>query len=233
MVSIMKKCNRCNLSVKDTGNLCPLCGELLFNENKNKDEECEYQSMYPTIEFNLGAFHLLRKIFTFIALLTALTMFIINYATYDVAPLLWSLISVAAIVYAMITVYYSILNNSNLASKILVQTIGASILCVIIDNVIGYKGWSVNFIIPALILISNFVVIILMIVNPMKRQTYFMYQLTITIFSVLSFALCFTKIITRDEVAIAAGIICVLSLIGSILFGDKGFKNELIRRFHI
>lgn len=189
--------------------------------------------MYPTIEFNLGAFHLLRKIFTFIALLTALTMFIINYATYDFAPLLWSLISVAAIVYAMITVYYSILNNSNLASKILVQTIGASILCVIIDNVIGYKGWSVNFIIPALILISNFVVIILMIVNPMKRQTYFMYQLTITIFSVLSFALCFTKIITRDEVAIAAGIICVLSLIGSILFGDKGFKNELIRRFHI
>ena len=230
----MKKCNRCNLYVKDNGNICPLCGELISDEdNLNTDNQINNTPMYPAIEFNLDAFHLLKKIFTFIAFLTTIILFVINYATYDTAPILWSLIPVASIFYGMLTIYYSIFNNSNVASKILVQTIGASILCIIIDNVIGYKGWSVNFIVPALILVSNLVIIILMIVNPMKRQTYFMYQLTITIFSIISFALCFTRIITRKEFAIVAGIICVISLVGSIIFGDKGFHNELIRRFHI
>ncbi|MFA9465529.1 MAG: DUF6320 domain-containing protein [Velocimicrobium sp.] len=229
----MKLCKRCNLYVKDQSDLCPLCGELLLDDTPDASVEMQSFSMYPPIEFNLGAFHIIRRIFMFLSFLTGIVLFVINYATYDVAPVLWSLISAAAIIYAMLTVYYSILRNSNLASKILVQTIGASVLCIIIDNVIGYKGWSINFVIPALILVSNLVVIVLMIVNPMKRQTYFMYQLTITIFSILSFALCFTPIITKKGFAIVAGITCILSLIGSILFGDKGLKNELIRRFHM
>lgn len=230
----MKKCKRCQLYIKDNGNFCPLCGELIYEEDSTNDTlEANYSPMYPKVEFNMDTFHLLRRIFTYFSILTTLTLFVINYLTYDTAPILWSLISVASIFYGMLTIYYSILNNSNLASKILVQTIGASILCIIIDSVIGYKGWSVNFIVPALILVSNFVIIILMIVNPMKRQTYFMYQLTITIFSILSFALCFTSIMTRKEFAILAGLLCVITLIGSILFGDKGFQHELIRRFHI
>lgn len=229
----MKKCNRCRLNVRDAGNLCPLCGELLSSETEGSKKGGTHPPMYPTIEFNMDAFHLLQRIFTFIAFLVSLILFVINYATYEAAPVLWSLITVAAIVYGMVTIYYSILHNSNLASKILVQTIGASILCIIVDNVIGYKGWSVNFTIPALMLFSNFAVILLMIVSPMKRQTYFMYQLTITVFSIILFVLCFTTIVVHKQFSIAVGIVCILSLAGSIFFGDKSFQHELIRRFHI
>lgn len=243
----MKKCKRCNIYVKDQSNLCPLCKELLTDlspEEKStlasdstadcsQTTESDDHGMYPDIEFNMGTFHLLRRIFTFLAVITAVVLFVINYATYDRSPVLWSLISVAAIGYGMVTVYYSILRNSNLAAKILVQTIGAGILCIIIDNVVGYSGWSINYVVPALIILSNLSIMLLMIVNPMNRRTYFMYQLTITIFSIVSFILCFTPLMTQRELAFIAGILCAVNLVGSIIFGDKGFHNELIRRFHI
>ncbi|MEG1459143.1 MAG: DUF6320 domain-containing protein [Acetivibrio sp.] len=227
----MKKCNRCNVLVKGSLTLCPLCGEILLKDPEESSDVMK--PMYPKIALNPNTFHFVKRMVSFLALITAISLFIINYATYEFAPILWSLISVAAIGYGMITINYSILNNSNLAAKLLVQTIGASILCVIIDVVMGYKGWSVNFIIPSFLLFSDLAMIILMIVNPMKRRSYFMYQIAITIFAVLSFALCFTPLITRKEFALIAGLVCFITLLGSIFFGDKGFQNELIRRFHI
>lgn len=228
----MKKCNRCNVYIKDNGNLCPLCKELLSPINNEPIKDTSLP-MYPEISIDANKFNLVQRIILFIAFITAIVLFIINYATYHIAPILWSLISVAAIIYGIVTIYYSILNNSNLASKLFVQTIGASILCIIVDIVLGYKGWSVNFIMPAFIILSDLTIIVLIIVNPMKRRAYFMYQLTLTVFSVLSFGLCFTTLMTRKEFAIIAGLVCLITLAGSILFGDKGFQNELIRRFHI
>lgn len=223
----MKECRRCHVYIKDNSNICPLCKELLTPTDETSIP------MYPKIAFDTGKFNLVKKIIMFAAIVTAVVLFIINYATYSIAPVLWSLISVAAILYGVITVYYSILNNSNLAAKLLVQTIGASILCVIIDYVLGYKGWSVNFMIPSFIILSDLGIILLMIVNPMNKKTYFLYQLTVTIFSAAAFGLTFTRLIARKEFAFIAGLVCVITLIGSIIFGDKGFKNELIRRFHL
>lgn len=228
----MKACKRCHIYSKDASNRCPLCGELLERETE-KDDNTHNPLLYPVIDLNMGAYHFVRKLFLFISILTAAILCVINYMTYSVAPVLWSFITVAAIFYGLLTIYYSIYTTRSFASKLFAQTIGASILCIVIDVVLGYKGWSINFVIPSLILFTNLVIIILMILNPMKRQTYYMYQLTITVFSMACFALCFTSIMTRKEFAIVTGIVGIISLIGSIIFGDKGFQDELIRRFHI
>lgn len=225
----MNKCNRCNVKIKDNTNICPLCQELVSQEGKSEKNP----SMYPLIPFDSDKFQMIRKITLFILFVTAIVLFIINYVTYDKCSVLWSLISVAAIFYGVVTINYSIAANINLPDKILIETIGAGILCVIIDNVLGYTGWSVNFMVPALILIADIIVIFLMVISPMKRKDYFMYQITITVFSIISFILCFTPVIARMEFPIITGLVCVVTLAGSIIFGDKSFKNELRRRFHV
>ncbi len=136
------------------------------------------------------------------------------------------------IIYFGVTVTYSIMNNANLASKILVQTIGAGILVVVIDNVTGYIGWSVNYAVPAMILFANLAIVLLMIVNPMNWQSYFMYQIAITIFSFIPLILFWVKLIDRPFLAILTSGISILILIGTIVFGDRSVKNELIRRFN-
>ncbi len=190
----------------------------------------ESTRMYPNVEFDIGKYNKIKRIFLFILTVVSVVLGFINYITYS--GVIWSLIAVVGIIYFGVTVTYSIMNNANLASKILVQTIGAGILVVVIDNVTGYIGWSVNYAVPAMILFANLAIVLLMIVNPMNWQSYFMYQIAITIFSFIPLILFWVKLIDRPFLAILTSGISILILIGTIVFGDRSVKNELIRRFN-
>ncbi|GAA0766997.1 hypothetical protein GCM10008908_05490 [Clostridium subterminale] len=190
----------------------------------------ESTRMYPNVEYDIGKYKKIKRIFLFILTVVSVVLGFINYITYS--GVIWSLIAVVGIIYFAVTVTYSIMNNANLASKILVQTIGAGILVIVIDNVTGYIGWSVNYAIPAMILFANLAIVLLMIVNPMNWQSYFMYQIAITIFSFIPLILFWVKLIDRPFLAILTSGISILILIGTIVFGDRSVKNELIRRFN-
>ncbi|MEG0306496.1 MAG: DUF6320 domain-containing protein [Clostridium sp.] len=222
----MKRCKKCNVNILDETHTCPLCIGLL-----DVDEiEDKVDSMYPVIDFDINKFNTIKKIFVFILILVAAGLGVINYITYT--GVIWSIIAIVGIIYFGITVTYSIMNNANLASKILVQTIGAGILLVVIDNVIGYRGWSVNYAIPGIIMFANLAIVLLMIVNPMNWQSYFMYQIAITIFSFIPLILFWVGLISQPLLASLTSGISIIILVGTIVFGDRSVKNELIRRFY-
>ncbi len=222
----MKRCRRCQVNILDETHTCPLCRRVLEYDEMNE----ESTRMYPNVEFDIGKYNKIKRIFLFILTVVSVVLGFINYITYS--GVIWSLIAVVGIIYFGVTVTYSIMNNANLASKILVQTIGAGILVVVIDNVTGYIGWSVNYAVPAMILFANLSIVLLMIVNPMNWQSYFMYQIAITIFSFIPLILFWVKLIDRPFLAILTSGISILILIGTIVFGDRSVKNELIRRFN-
>ncbi|WP_346936327.1 DUF6320 domain-containing protein [Clostridium sp.] len=222
----MKRCRRCQVNILDETHTCPLCRRVLEYDEMN----VESTRMYPDVEYDIGKYKKIKRIFLFILTVVSVVLGFINYITYS--GVIWSLIAVVGIIYFAVTVTYSIMNNANLASKILVQTIGAGILVIVIDNVTGYIGWSVNYAIPAMILFANLAIVLLMIVNPMNWQSYFMYQIAITIFSFIPLILFWVKLIDRPFLAILTSGISILILIGTIVFGDRSVKNELIRRFN-
>ncbi len=222
----MKRCRRCQVNILDETHTCPLCRRVLEYDEMNE----ESTRMYPNVEFDIGKYNKIKRIFLFILTVVSVVLGFINYITYS--GVIWSLIAVVGIIYFGVTVNYSIMNNANLASKILVQTIGAGILVVVVDNVTGYIGWSVNYAVPAMILFANLAIVLLMIVNPMNWQSYFMYQIAITIFSFIPLILFWVKLIDRPFLAILTSGISILILIGTIVFGDRSVKNELIRRFN-
>lgn len=222
----MKKCRRCNVNVIDESHTCPLCrGVLEYDDN-----DIASIQMYPDIKFDIDKYKRIRKIFIFILAVISVALAFINYITYS--GVIWSLIAVVGITYFAVTVTYSIMHSANLASKILVQTIGAGVLAVIIDNVTGYVGWSVNYAIPGMIMFVNLAIVLLMIVNPMNWQSYFMYQIAFTIFSFIPLILYWIGFIDHPYLAMLTSGISIIILIGTIVFGDKSVKNELIRRFY-
>lgn len=222
----MKRCNKCNIELVEDISVCPLCQHGLETISQEKKRE-----MYPRIEFDNHKFILLIRIFTFISIILALGLITINIATYSGGW--WSLICVGAIVYFWITVRYSIQNNTNYAAKILVQTIGGMGLCLLIDIVNGYQGWSINYVIPAIILVAYLAIMILMIVNFMNWQSYILFQFTLVIFSMILMGLYLLHIITKPILSYVTVGITLVIFIGTIVFGDKKAKTELIRRFHI
>lgn len=226
MVFTMKRCNKCDVEIIEDISVCPLCRHGLETISDTK-----HRKMYPQIEFNNQKFVLLLRIFNFVSIILVFGLVTINAATYN--GLWWSLICVGAIAYFWITVSYSIQNNTNYAAKILVQTIGGMGLSLLIDLVMGYQGWSINYVIPAIILVAYFAILILMIVNFMNWQSYILFQFALVIFSIILMGLHFLNIITRPILSYATAAITLIIFIGTIVFGDKKAKTELIRRFHI
>lgn len=222
----MKKCNKCNVLINENIKICPLCqGGLEEVSNEIKPP------MYPKVEFDVQKFKLLIKVCLFISIVLTVGLITINIATYD--GTWWALICVGAVTYFWILVRYSIQNNANYASKILVQTISAMGLCLLIDWVIGYSGWSVNYAIPSMVLIAYGAIIILMIVNFMNWQSYLLFQITLVVFSFILLVLHFMHIVTHPIATYVTLGITLITFIGTIVFGDKKAKTELIRRFHI
>lgn len=67
--------------------------------------------------------------------------------------------------------------NINIAGHVLLQTIAISLLTVYIDFELQFKGWSINMVIPILVITSNIAMLILTIVSHKQFIKYVIYQL--------------------------------------------------------
>ena len=101
-----------------------------------------------------------------------------------------------------------------------------------IDWVLGYEGWSVNYAVPATILFADVAVVFLILVNRLNWQSYFMYQLAITIFSFIPLILWAAGWITSPMMSVITVILSVSVLLITIILGDRSVKKELKRRFY-
>ena len=187
--------------------------------------------MYPEISYDVNKWKKMTNLFYAVLFALAACLGVVNYVTYSGS--MWSVIAIACILYAGVTVRYSIMRHANLGSKILIQTLGAQAVLVIIDVMRGYRGWSVDYAIPSTILFADIAIVCLIIVNRLNWQSYFMYQIAITVFSFIPVILWGTGLIERPLMAIITVIISVLVLAVTVLLGDRRVKNELIRRFHL
>ena len=186
---------------------------------------------YPQIRYDPKRVKELANLFYGSMFFIGAVLGFINYATYSGS--LWSVIVIGLMAYGALTVKYSFLRHSNLASKIFRQTVAAQVLLVALDHAAGYNGWSVNYGIPSTILFADLSVVFLILVNRMNWQSYFMYQIAITAFSFIPLILWAAGVLTRPALALATAVVTVLILAVTILLGDRSVKTELKRRFHV
>lgn len=186
---------------------------------------------YPVIGYDHDKWKKLVFIFYATLLAAAVIVGIVNVATYS--GLWWSVIAIFGIAEVALTVRYSILRHANLGKTVLIETLGIQALLLVTDHVIGYQGWSVNYAIPSTILFADIAIVFLILLNRLNWQSYFMYQIAITLFSFIPILLWALGLITQPVMAIITVIISVLILTMTVLLGDRRVKNELIRRFHL
>lgn len=222
----MKKCKRCNVKVNENTEICPLCRTVLTDIDGVNAEQA-----YPFIRLNPHKYNIIKRSFIFLSIVSGVTAAITNYLLYN--GVMWSVISITAIIYFWVIMTHSIKRNTNIASKILVQVLCAVILTVIMDYSIGYSGWSVNHVIPEIITLANISVLILVIINRMYWHTYVMNQIIIAVLGLIPGVLYLCGLIIIPIPTTIATATSIIVLLGTIIFGDKSIKSELIRRFNI
>ncbi len=228
----MKRCNQCHIELAENELICPLCRTVPeSNQEKLNQKEKEKPPLYPPIALTMHQYHIFIRLFLFISIVTGVVLLAVNLMNYH--GFFWSGIVIAVILYAIITLLYSIQRNRNMAAKIMVQTLAAELLVVWIDYLIGYEGWSVNYAVPGILLVAECSMLVLQIVNFMNWQSYILFQIEYVILSAIPVGLYFFQIVTEPLMTFLALGGSILIFTGTMIFGDRKAKDELIRRFHI
>ncbi|MDE6622414.1 MAG: zinc ribbon domain-containing protein, partial [Lachnospiraceae bacterium] len=143
------------------------------------------------------------------------------------------IISGLVLLFGYIVLRYAILGTSGYIAKTIVLTIIAIIMLVAVDFIVGYNGWSVNYVFPSGILLIDVGILVLMVINRKNWQSYLMLQIFMVICSAVAIILSLVQIITDPIVSVIALNLSLILLLGTVIIGGRRARVELKRRFHI
>lgn len=227
----MRTCRTCHVTIKDQTLVCPLCHSVLETDRETPEEREYEPGMYPDVKDVSRMLNFVVKLYLFLSIVVEAGLVAINAVFYS--GMWWSLICGVGILYFYITLRYSIQKRTGYKRIILTQIIGGVLLTVAIDVIVGYRGWSVNYVVPSAILLIDLAIIILMLVNIQYWQSYILLQLLTILLSLVALIFWWTGIITHPAVTIVAAAVSAVLFVGTLIFGDRRAKSELKRRFHV
>jgi len=185
--------------------------------------------LYPQ-KLSIKKSELIIKIAIIISIFIALILVLINKL---VSPEIhWSALANAGIIYAWITIIYSINKRTNIAGHVLIQLIAIAILTTYIDYKIGFRGWSLEMAIPIIIIVANITMLILTIVSYKKYVRYAIYQLIICILSLLPIYFIYEHMVLNMILSYVAIGISILNFILTIILCARDVKEAIIIKFH-
>ena len=221
----MNRCKKCDLEVRNDETICPLCQSVL------ERGAVQDGNMYPEVRSHARSFHAALRVFVLVSLFLETVLVYVNYLTYK--DIWWSAICGIGLLYAYITLRNMVSHNKGHIRKIFIQTIGVVILTVLIDNIIGYRGWSVNYAVPTTIIVVNTSVVVLMIVNWANLQNYILLQLFLLIASILMVGMYMLKVVSHPALTFVAATVSMSIFIFTYIIGNKRSENEIRRKFHM
>lgn len=186
--------------------------------------------IYPQ-KLNSKKSNLILKLGVVLSVIVAILLVLINKLTTPQIP--WAAITNGGIIYIWIVLFYSIRKNINIAGHVLLQTIAISLLTVYIDFELQFKGWSINMVIPILVITSNIAMLVLTIVSHKKFIKYVIYQLMILLFSFLPIIFITENMVQNKILSVIASGISIINLIISLALCTKDVKEVIIRKFHM
>lgn len=231
----MNKCRNCNIIVYDHTEVCPLCSSVLDELETEEIIKTEIFSKngapYPDVRKRKKRLQFVMKLILFLFILAEIGLIVINY--FVTPSFWWSAISGIAMIYTYVSMVYWIRHDAGYAAKIGLQISFTIVLLIGIDYFTGMTGWSLQWAIPGIILFGDAIVFFLMMLNRQHWYSYTFLLLLIAVFSVGIISLYFAGKIENIILPIISTGVTGIYLLGTIIFGDRQFKRELKRRFHV
>jgi len=224
----MKTCDKCNIVIETNQLYCPLCHQVLSGESDKNFIETypEYVSLRRQI------LPTTKKILLFLTIFSVVILGIINLS--DDSEYYWSLIPIGSIIYFWFLVRVGVLSKRNIAFKLGLLTVLLILLLVYIDysTVPETDGWSINYLLPLLLLSCNFAISVILWFKRLNYRDYFFYFLIVIIFSIVPLILAFVNVITVFWPSIAAFALALALLLFIVFFFPTSIKEEIKKRFH-
>ena len=219
----MAVCKLCCIEVLNETEICPLCRSVL-----EKTETME--NMYPNVRERIRGLRLAARIYLFCALVIFAVLALLDW--HRETQIWWSVLAGLALLYGYLLLRYAIAGKSGYRGKVMVLSILAVLLAVAADFVVGYRGWSVDYVLPGGILALDGVVVGCMACNPRRWYSYILWQLLLVLCSLIPVALYFWRLEHHALMAFLPPAVSVSLFFGALIIGGRSARQELVRRFH-
>lgn len=233
----MKYCRRCGLSVYTKEDSCPLCASLLGDiggdgvtimTEQNREDETVFD-IYPNSEEG-RKYNFKIRLVLFLSIVAASSCLLINILQYR--GILWSLIVIGGIGFFWAALVYPFSVRKNIGHHITVDAVCACLFFIVAQFVIKTKGWSLDYVIPFLFIAAMTIISLIIFIKRMKWREYAMYQFVAILLGLLPVISVIAGLVIIRWPSIVSAFYSFITFLGMLIFADKKYKNELIKRFH-
>ncbi len=217
-------CEKCGVHLTGKRHRCPLCGRIV------SDDEEEDPIYYPQIPLKTS-YNLIFKISTFAAIVAIIIINIINSAFIPHLALYIPLTVITVCAWLIVNIGYH--KRKNIPKGILYLAIISLAVCIWMDYQLGWRHWSVNYVLPIMSSSLTTFYFVLSIADRKNASTYGIYFLMSMVGPLLTSILYLTGVIYVRYFAVIGTAVCIGLLCFQLIFRWKSFSSELTSRFHL
>ena len=220
----MSKCLNCKIEILDETERCPLCHSIL-------EQTESLENMYPEVHYRFRRMDFISRLYLFLAILIEAALIELNIFHYN--GIWWSVIPGLILLYGYLVLRYAVIGRSGYRSKSFILTLVFVLSAIAADLVTGYKGWSLDYLLPLAIILMDVSILILMIYNRRFWQSYIIVQLFMVICSIVPIALYLLGLEKQMNMAFLPMMVSGSLFIGTMILGERRAWTELKRIFHV
>lgn len=221
----MQQCEHCKVDIKGRYSSCPLCGGILKGEQNCKED------VFPRVPTIYQEFNIFIRSIILASIVAVVVSFAINITlTRDSR---WSFLVAAGVACMWISLYIILKKKNNIPKTIILQVCLISILSVLWDQSMGWRGWSIDYVIPSICVVAMIVMAIgakLLKIGAGDLIVYLMVDAIFGFIPIIFIAFDWLNVLFPSVICVAAS---AISLAALILFEGDSMKRELNKRMHI
>ena len=219
----MQYCPKCRISIRGNKTECPLCGGRVTGEPETGG--------FPILERNRFSHMSVVKVGTF----CLLTFFIIMMSLeilYDF-KLAWVPFAVMGALIAwgdlMVGIYY----RNNLIKTLFIETYLAMAVCILIDTLTGWHGWSLAYVLPIGFVLLVFVTIGVGRAANLRLEEYIIYIFVTILLSMLQIFPVLAHVNPVAFPAVACMALLLIEACAAVIFRFRDLRSAVEKMFNL
>lgn len=221
----MKYCRHCKVDIRQERDKCVLCENILEEELTGKIEEV-FPQIPPFYES-----HLALKIMIFISIIALVVSFGINMIF--PSDINWPILFMFAVISIWGGLFIIVQKRYHIPKKIVWQVIIISILAVFWDYKTGWRGWSLDYVIPIACVSAMIIMYVTAKIMHLSNRDYITYILLDGLFGIIPVIFIIFDLVNVVYPSIISVGFSIISLSAIFIFEGKDIKAEMTKRMHV
>lgn len=225
----MQYCTHCQVYVRGAKENCPLCGNIL-PKNDQTGEQGEQEDIFPIIP-PVYKSNLAIRIMIFISFAAVVGSFAIRM----IFPtnINWPVFVVFGIISMWLSLVFIVRKRHNMPKTIMWQVFIVSVLSVFWDWQTGWRGWSLDYLIPIIYVAAEIVMYVTAKITKLSARDYITYALIGGLFGIIPILFIIFDWVRNPYPSIVCVSISIIFLSAIFIFQGDNIKMELNKRMHI